>query len=149
MGFGRGERRGGFAALCAVLLIAGALSVSPSAARAQVGSARYSSMVIDAGSGSVLEAVNEEEPRHPASLTKLMTLYMLFEALRDRRVALDQMVPVSYHAAAQPPSKLGLTPLTRLTVEEAVLGPGPRSRPTTRRPRWASCSAATRTASPR
>jgi D-alanyl-D-alanine carboxypeptidase len=92
------------------------------AARAQIGSARYASMVIDAGNGSVLEAVNADEPRHPASLTKLMTLYMLFEALRDRRISLEQLVPVSYHAASQAPSKLGLTPATRISVEEALLG---------------------------
>ncbi len=101
-----------------VLLIAATVSI----ANAQIGSARYSSMVIDAGSGSVLEAVNAEERRHPASLTKLMTLYMLFEALRDRRLTLDQLVPISYHAASQAPSKLGLTPSTRLTVEQAILG---------------------------
>ncbi len=122
MSVGRAGGRGFFAALCAAVMLFGVLLVTPSAARAQIGSARYSSMVIDAGSGSVLEAVNEEEPRHPASLTKLMTLYMLFEALRDRRLAMDEVVPVSYHAASQPPSKLGITPLTRLTVEEALLG---------------------------
>ena len=51
-----------------------------------------------------------------------MTLYMLFEALRDRRLTLGQLVPVSYHAASQAPSKLGITPATRITVEEAILG---------------------------
>ncbi len=122
MHIGRGHGHGWFAVLCAVFLAVGAWLASPGAARAQIGSARYSSTVIDAGSGSILEAVNAEEPRHPASLTKLMTLYMLFEALRDRRLALDQVVPVSFHAASQPPSKLGITPAMRLTVEEAVLG---------------------------
>ena len=63
-------------------------------ADAQVGSARYSSIVVDATSGDVLEEVNPDEPRHPASLTKMMTLYLTFEALRDRRIALDQAVPV-------------------------------------------------------
>ena len=79
-------------------------------ARAQVGSDRYSSIVIDAGTGSVLSAVNADEPRYPASLTKLMTLYMTFEALRDRRVSLNDTVPVSAHAASMSPSKLGLVP---------------------------------------
>ena len=64
-------------------------------ARAQIGSDRYSSIVIDAATGNVLSAVNADEPRHPASLTKMMTLYMVFEALRDRRITLDQLVPVS------------------------------------------------------
>jgi D-alanyl-D-alanine carboxypeptidase len=89
---------------------------------AQVGSARYSSIVVDARTGIVISAVNEDEPRHPASLTKLMTLYMLFEALRDRRISLDDAVPVSAHAASMSPTKLGLMPGARITVEEAVLG---------------------------
>ena len=91
-------------------------------ARAQVGSSRYSSIVIDAASGEVLEEANADLPRHPASLTKMMTLYLTFEALRDRRITLDQAVPVSPHAASMEPSKLGLMPGTRLTVEQAILG---------------------------
>jgi D-alanyl-D-alanine carboxypeptidase len=91
-------------------------------ARAQVGSERYSSIVIEARTGRELSAVNADEERHPASLTKMMTLYMVFEALHDRRLQLDQSVPVSSHAASQIPSKLGLVPGTRLTVEQAILG---------------------------
>ncbi|AHJ65874.1 D-alanyl-D-alanine serine-type carboxypeptidase [Granulibacter bethesdensis CGDNIH4] len=91
-------------------------------AYAQIGSERYSSIVVDANTGAVLSASSPDELRHPASLTKMMTLYMLFEALRDRRVSLDDLVPVSDHAASMSPSKLGLVPGTRLTVEEAILG---------------------------
>ncbi len=122
MALGPGRGRRVFALICAALGSAAFGCAVPRVAHAQIGSARYSSMVIDAGSGSVLEAVNADELRHPASLTKLMTLYMLFEALRDRRLTVDQLVPVSYHAASQAPSKLGLTPGTRITVEEAILG---------------------------
>jgi D-alanyl-D-alanine carboxypeptidase len=96
------------------------LLVQPAAA--QVGSDRYSAIVIEASSGHVISAVNADEPRHPASLTKMMTLYMVFEALRDRRITLDQMVPVSPHAASMEPSKLGLLPGMRMTVEEGILG---------------------------
>lgn len=103
-------------------LLALALLLRPGSAAAQVGSARYSSMVIDAGTGRVLEAVSPDEIRYPASLTKMMTIYMLFEALRDHHVTLDQLVPVSAHAASMSPSKLGLVPGTRITVEEALLG---------------------------
>ncbi len=91
-------------------------------AQAQIGSARYSSIIVDAASGDVLEDVNADQPRHPASLTKMMTLYLAFEALRDRRIAFDQTVPISPHAASMEPSKLGLVPGTRLTVEQAILG---------------------------
>ncbi len=91
-------------------------------AKAQIGSARYSSIIVDAASGDVLEEVNADQPRHPASLTKMMTLYLTFEALRDRRLTLDQEVPVSEHAASMEPTKLGLLPGTQLTVEQAILG---------------------------
>jgi D-alanyl-D-alanine carboxypeptidase len=108
-------------ALLATVLAAG-VAAFPAAARAQIGSDRYSSIVVDAATGNVLEAANPDAPRHPASLAKLMTLYMAFEALRDRRITAEQLVPVSAHAASMEPSKLGLLPGTRLTVEEAILG---------------------------
>ncbi|MDR3533938.1 MAG: D-alanyl-D-alanine carboxypeptidase [Rhodopila sp.] len=98
------------------------LGLMTTPAHAQIGSARYSSIVVEANSGDVLEQVNADEPRRPASLTKMMTLYLTFEALRDRRITLDQPVPVSPHAASMEPSKLGLLPGTRLTVEQAILG---------------------------
>jgi D-alanyl-D-alanine carboxypeptidase len=98
------------------------IGLLPSAARAQIGSERYSSIVVDAGTGNVLEAANPDASRHPASLAKLMTLYVVFEALRDRRITTDQLVPVSARAASMQPSKLGILPSTRLTVEDAILG---------------------------
>ena len=109
----------GLPLLAATVLLACVL-LAP-AARAQVGSDRYSSIVVDAASGSVLEAANPDAPRHPASLTKLMTLWMTFEALRDRRIARDQLVPVSAHAASMEPTKLGLEPGSRITVQQAIL----------------------------
>ena len=98
------------------------MTLSIHTARAQVGSARYSSIIIDAATGDVLESANPDAPRYPASLTKMMTLYMAFEALRDRRIMLGTFVPVSAHAAAMEPSKLGLMPGTRITVDQAILG---------------------------
>jgi D-alanyl-D-alanine carboxypeptidase len=106
--------------LVVTLVVATLAMAAP--ARAQIGSARYSSIVVDATSGDVLEEVNADQPRHPASLTKMMTLYMTFEALRDRRISLDTAVPVSPHAASMEPTKLGLLPGSRLTVEQAILG---------------------------
>ena len=98
------------------------LGLATPGARAQVGSARYASIVVDAATGNVLETANADEPRFPASLTKLMTLYMAFEALRDHRISLEQSVPVSWHTASMSPVKLGLVPGTALTVEQAMLG---------------------------
>lgn len=112
-----------FSRLAPLALAVGALCVGlPNPARAQIGSDRYSSIVIDAGTGNVLEAANPDAARHPASLAKLMTLYMVFEALRDRRISAEQLVPISAHAAAMEPSKLGLVPGMRLTVQQAILG---------------------------
>jgi D-alanyl-D-alanine carboxypeptidase len=125
MAAGAGRRRMGSYAIVAHALLAGLAFVAvslPGAAHAQIGSDRYSSIVIDAASGNVLEAANPDAPRHPASLTKLMTLYLVFEALRDRRITLDEPVPVSPHAASMEPSKLGLVPSSRLTVEQGILG---------------------------
>jgi D-alanyl-D-alanine carboxypeptidase len=109
----------GFWQVTAALVVLLAL---PPVARAQIGSDRYSSIVVDVASGSVLEQANPDAGRYPASLTKLMTLYMVFEALRDRRIALDDLVPVSAHSASMEPSKLGLVPGTRITVQQAILG---------------------------
>jgi D-alanyl-D-alanine carboxypeptidase len=103
-------------------LAALACMVRPHGAAAQVGSPRYSAIVIDVATGRVLSAAAPDDLRYPASLTKMMTLYMVFEALRDRRITLDQLVPVSVHAASVEPSKLGLAPGGRMTVQQGILG---------------------------
>ena len=82
---------------------------------------QVSSFVMDANTGQVLQQYNQDLQRFPASLTKLMTLYLAFQALRDNHIALDQAVPVSPHAASMEPSKLGLIPGTYVTVEQAIL----------------------------
>ena len=106
-------------ALCGVA-IAG-LVAAPGTARAQyVG--QLSTFVMDANTGAVLQQANPDLQRYPASLTKLMTLYLAFDALRQNRISLDQAVPVSGHAASMEPSKLGLVPGSYLTVEQAILG---------------------------
>ncbi len=70
--------------------------------------APYAAMVIDARSGEVLHARNADTRLHPASLTKMMTLYLAFQAVENGEISLDTMVTVSKHAASEPPSKLGL-----------------------------------------
>ncbi|HIJ37395.1 MAG TPA: D-alanyl-D-alanine carboxypeptidase [Rhodospirillaceae bacterium] len=84
--------------------------------------ARYASLVVDADSGEVLHSVNADSRNYPASLTKMMTLYLLFDELDAGRVHLTDHMPVSAHAAAQAPSKLGLAAGQTLEVEDAVLG---------------------------
>ncbi len=80
----------------------------------------YSSIVVDANSGAVMQATNADSPRHPASLTKIMTLYLLFERLDAGKIKLSTELPVSAHAAAQAPSKLGLKPGQSIAVETAI-----------------------------
>ncbi len=105
----------------ALALAAAVPQAAFSPAFAQVGSSRYSSIVVDNSTGRVIEAANADDLRFPASLTKLMTLYMAFEALRDHRITLGQTVPVSARAAAMKPSKLGLVPGSYFTVSDAIL----------------------------
>jgi D-alanyl-D-alanine carboxypeptidase len=80
----------------------------------------YAALVIDANSGSVLHAANPDALRHPASLTKIMTLYLLFEQIEAGQFQLDSRLQVSAHASQQAPSKLGLLPGQTLSVEEAI-----------------------------
>jgi D-alanyl-D-alanine carboxypeptidase len=80
----------------------------------------YSSIVVDANSGAVMQATNADSPRHPASLTKIMTLYLLFERLEAGKIKPTTEMPVSPHAAAQAPSKLGLKPGQTIDVETAI-----------------------------
>jgi D-alanyl-D-alanine carboxypeptidase len=79
-----------------------------------------SSIVVDANSGAVLESSNPDALRHPASLTKMMTLYLLFERLESGKLKLSSELPVSAHAAAQAPSKMGLKPGDSIRVENAI-----------------------------
>ncbi len=109
--------------VCGVFLAGMGLAMAGAMpAAAQIGSERYSSLILDARTGRMISSVNPDELRHPASLTKMMTLYMTFEALRDRRISLHQSVPMSAYAASMSPTKLGVPPGGRLTVEEAILG---------------------------
>jgi len=80
----------------------------------------YASIVVDVNSGAVMQSSNPDSPRHPASLTKIMTLYLLFERLEQGKITLTSDLPVSAHAAAQAPSKLGLKPGDSIRVETAI-----------------------------
>jgi D-alanyl-D-alanine carboxypeptidase len=82
----------------------------------------YAAIVVDDKSGFVLHEVSVDEPRHPASLTKIMTLYLLFEQLEDGRLNLDTPLPVSSRAAMQNPTKLGLKANQTIKAEDAIKG---------------------------
>ncbi len=81
---------------------------------------KYAGIVVDAKSGKVLYSEDPDGLRYPASLTKMMTLYLTFEALESGRISLDTQVPVSAHAAAEPPSKLGVRAGGSVSVDQAI-----------------------------
>ncbi len=83
--------------------------------------ARYASVVMDAESGTVLYARNADTRNYPASLTKIMTLYLLFEALERGQLTLDQKLTVSRRAAGQAPSRIGLRRGQKMRVREVIL----------------------------
>src|SRR5947209_6996188 len=120
------------AVLAALILLAASQA---EAARKQLshGSARHTaagpsfalvseSIVIDVETGRVLSAMNADAITYPASLTKMMTLYLVFEALNTGRLRPDQYLPVSYEAASRSPTKLGLRPGESIAVQDLILG---------------------------
>lgn len=89
--------------------------------------ARYAAVVVDAASGEVLFARHADARRYPASVTKVMTLYLAFEALSEGKVKLDDVITVSPRAASQPPSKLGLAAGQTITLDNAMRATAVRS----------------------
>jgi D-alanyl-D-alanine carboxypeptidase len=85
-------------------------------------SPQFSSIIVDGNSGSTLESNSPDGLRHPASLTKMMTLYLLFERLDSGKMKLDTEMSVSEHASDQDPTKLGLRPGQTIAVEDAIKG---------------------------
>jgi D-alanyl-D-alanine carboxypeptidase len=80
----------------------------------------FSALVVDANSGRTLYSADENGLRHPASITKVMTLYLLFEKLDSGAMTLQTPIPISQHAAGQEPSKLGLLPGDSISVDDAI-----------------------------
>ncbi len=108
--------------LLAVLLTCG---INPAMAKSKnsKGNAvnhKYASIVIDADTGAILSQSNPDKILHPASLTKMMTLSLTFEALQSGRISPNQRIRISKRAAAQSPTKLGLAPGQTITVQDAI-----------------------------
>jgi D-alanyl-D-alanine carboxypeptidase len=102
---------------CVTALFSLALTLQTYAAFA----APDSAIVVDANTGKTLYAENPDAKRYPASLTKMMTLYLLFQALHDGRTSLDAKITVSAHAAAQEPTKLDVPAGDKISVRDAIL----------------------------
>jgi D-alanyl-D-alanine carboxypeptidase len=107
-------RRGIICALFAGLAILGSGLSGPA-------SARQAYIVMDAATGDVLSSANADRYHPPASLTKMMVLYMAFEALKDGRITLKKKLLVSRRAARQRPSRLGLGARTRISAKDAIM----------------------------
>ncbi|MEO1773979.1 MAG: D-alanyl-D-alanine carboxypeptidase family protein [Pseudomonadota bacterium] len=103
-----------FLAACAVLLLVSAAFERPAAA------AQYAGIVMDMRSGAVYYTHDADRRQHPASLTKMMTLYLTFEAIQRGQIKLDQRVRVSRHAARQPASKLYLKAGQRVSIRHLI-----------------------------
>ena len=125
---GMGRRLSGLSVSICMAMALTTLATSPAEARKrhrggghQVAAAsNYAAFVVDANTGRTLYARNEDAIRHPASVTKVMTLYMLFEQLEKGRFRLDSPLRVSAHGASMAPSKLGLRPGETIEVEDAI-----------------------------
>jgi D-alanyl-D-alanine carboxypeptidase len=98
----------------------GLAPVVTAVAHAEEYSPPSASIVVDGHSGAVLQASHPDALRHPASLTKIMTLYLLFERLEVGKIKLDSPLKVSEHASGQAPTKLGLKPGETIAVEDAI-----------------------------
>jgi D-alanyl-D-alanine carboxypeptidase len=104
-----------------MLVVLTALAVGLSAvAEASAANSKYSAIVIDANTGKTLFSANAGEARYPASLTKMMTLYLVFEKLASGKIKKSTQVPFSAHAAAQPPTKLGVKAGGSVSVETII-----------------------------
>lgn len=125
--FSQVVKRGLMLALMAVIILMLAVSGADAATKKKKKSAakppdRYASIVIEAETGYVLSEKNADKSLHPASLTKIMTLYMTFEAIQNGRLTKNTRIPVSKHAAFQEPSELGLAAGSTIRVEDAIYG---------------------------
>lgn len=113
--------------LLGLLLLAAGLAgcstadtLRPHTTVAPLASPKYAAIVVDSGSGRTLYQDSANEPRYPASLTKMMTLYMLFEALDSGRISKTTPIPVSADASRRPPTKIGLKAGDTIDVDSAI-----------------------------
>jgi len=97
------------------------MAVAPQPPLLTYTSPKYAAIVVDANDGKVLYEQASDATRHPASLTKMMTLYMLFEAMQSGRVSKTTEIPVSDHARSRPPTKIGFRRGQTIDVDSAIM----------------------------
>ncbi|WP_268939840.1 D-alanyl-D-alanine carboxypeptidase family protein [Paracoccus aeridis] len=101
-------------------LLLGCIALFGAVAPHAAGAAPFAAFVMDARTGKEIYSKNADARLHPASLTKMMTLYMAFAAIEQGKVRLDSKVTVSSHAAAQPPSRVGLRPGQKIELRYLI-----------------------------
>jgi D-alanyl-D-alanine carboxypeptidase len=111
----------GVLALASIAAAATPAEAKRHSARVHQPALHFSSIVIDAENGKVLSADDADHRNYPASLTKMMTLYLTFESIKEGKVSPDDRMTVSYHAARQAPSKLGLRPHQTVKLRDLIL----------------------------
>jgi len=119
------ERRGGMCrSLIALALLAAPVAVlapaAPAGAVSLIDQPKYAAILVDAKTGEVLYSRRPDAARHPASITKVMTMYLAFEAIESGKLNLRDRVVFSKRASGQAPSKLGVRPGDSISVEEAI-----------------------------
>ena len=118
---GAGNRRGHSRAYSYLSYAAALVLALPLIAGAQPAAAKYASLVMDAETGRILHQTNADTRNYPASLTKIMTMYMVFDALKSGVWELNKRLTISRRAARQPASRLGLKAGQTISVKQAIL----------------------------
>lgn len=111
----------GIAALLLLLVAVSACTTQSVMTVEPLASDKYAAIVVDASTGKVLYEKNARDIRYPASLTKMMTLYMMFEAIDQGRMDMATAIPVSAHAARRPPTKIGFRAGDLIDARSAIL----------------------------
>lgn len=106
--------------LCAVMIVTSSAADARPRQRAQAQNPRYAMVIMDAQSGRILEQENADKPLPPASLTKLMTLFLTFEAIEKGKLSMNSNLVITPNAQRQPPSKLGLRRDEKITINQAI-----------------------------
>ena len=104
-----------YSAACALALLGGSAG-----AKSLYAEPKYAAFMVNADTGEILYARQADAPRYPASITKVMTLYLAFDALTKGRLSQDDLITISAHAASQAPSKLGLRVGATISVRDAI-----------------------------
>jgi D-alanyl-D-alanine carboxypeptidase len=118
----RDGKRVGWAAAAAwcIAIVFGLSLLAANTASPAMAKPQFAAIAVDARNGKVLFSIDPDGLRHPASLTKVMTLYLLFEDLKSGKITLSTPLTVSKHSAAMAPSKLGLKPGSTISVDNAI-----------------------------